>query len=409
MKLFISLVFAFIFMLDVQAQRDCGTNIYTQQYFKPELQKPDGADGHNRDTVSNEIITIPVVVHLLYNTAEQNISDDQIRSQIEVLNRDFRRMNTDAANTPLAFRTLTADSRIMFCLAQVDPNGRSSKGIVRKFTGKNFFQSDDGMKYSAAGGDNAWDSKKYLNIWVCSLFGRSLGYSTIPGGSADKDGIVINYDVFGNKGLLRPPYNKGRTATHEVGHWLGLKHIWGDSNCGTDDVEDTPNQKSYNFSCPSFPHISSCSPNSNGDMFMNYMDFTDDVCMNMFSTGQKIRMRSAFALNGARNSFLNSFACDSSLATGGPLPTDTLPVVKPLADVKVFPNPVQDIMNIIPVNEYELVGKHCIIYNLQGNILLQQTLISNKGKIDISTLQTGLYILKIGTGADKKIIKIIKL
>lgn len=265
------------------------------------------------------------------------------------------------------------------------------------------------MKFSAAGGDNAWDSKKYLNIWVCSLFGRSLGYATIPGGPAEKDGIVINYDVFGNKGFLRPPYDKGRTATHEVGHWLGLKHIWGDSNCGTDDVDDTPNQKSYNYSCPSFPHISSCSPDSNGDMFMNYMDFTDDACMNIFTSGQKIKMRSAFALNGSRNSFLNSFACDSSLASGGPLPIDTTSLVKPLPGVKIYPNPVQDKLNIIPVNKYDLTGKNCSIYNVQGNLVKQKTLVSNHEKIDLSTLQSGIYILKIGTGDDKKIMKVIKL
>ena len=409
MKLFISLLVAFVLVLNVQAQRECGTTIYTQEYFKPAVLKPVGSGGNERDTVANEIISIPVVVHLLYNTAEQNISDAQIRSQIEVLNRDFRRMNTDAVNTPLAFRSVAADTRIMFCLAQVDPNGHITKGIVRKFTGKNFFQADDGMKYAAVGGDNAWDSKKYLNIWVCSLFGRSLGYATIPGGPAEKDGLVINYDVFGKTGSLKPPYDKGRTTTHEVGHWLGLKHIWGDSNCGTDDIEDTPSQLSYNFHCPAFPHISSCSPDSNGDMFMNYMDFTDDVCMNMFTTGQKIKMRSVFALNGARNSFLNSFACDSTLATGGPLPEDTLPVVKPMAGVRAYPNPVQNVLNLIPVNNFDLVGKSCIIYDVQGKIIIKQNLVSNKEKMDLSTLQTGIYILKIGNGADKKIIKIIKL
>ena len=372
MKLFISLLVAFVLVLNVQAQRECGTTIYTQEYFKPAVLKPVGSGGNERDTVANEIISIPVVVHLLYNTAEQNISDAQIRSQIEVLNRDFRRMNTDAVNTPLAFRSVAADTRIMFCLAQVDPNGHITKGIVRKFTGKNFFQADDGMKYAAVGGDNAWDSKKYLNIWVCSLFGRSLGYATIPGGPAEKDGLVINYDVFGKTGSLKPPYDKGRTTTHEVGHWLGLKHIWGDSNCGTDDIEDTPSQLSYNFHCPAFPHISSCSPDSNGDMFMNYMDFTDDVCMNMFTTGQKIKMRSVFALNGARNSFLNSFACDSTLATGGPLPEDTLPVVKPMAGVRAYPNPVQNVLNLIPVNNFDLVGKSCIIYDVQGKIIIKQ-------------------------------------
>jgi hypothetical protein len=318
-------------------------------------------------------------------------------------------LNTDAANTASAFLSASADTRIMFCLAQVDPNGHSTKGIVRKYTYKDFFQGDDGMKYSLAGGDDAWDSKKYLNIWICSLFGRSLGYATIPGGPADKDGVVINYDVFGNTGFLRPPYDKGRTATHEVGHWLGLKHLWGDTNCGSDDVDDTPSQLSYNFNCPSFPHVTSCSPNNNGDMFMNYMDFTNDACMNMFSTGQKRKMRGMFALNNSRNSFLNSFACDSTLATGGPLPNDTLPVEKPKADVQLYPNPAQTTLNIVPVNNFELMGKSCSIFSIQGKVMLQQTLISNKEKLDISVLRAGMYIIKIGSGTDKKIMKFIKL
>ncbi len=409
MKSLLSFVFALLVVHNVHAQRDCGTTNYTMQYFKPEVQKPGTNGGNERDTVPNEIITIPVVVHLLYKTNEQNITDDQIRSQIEVLNRDFRHLNIDAMNTPAAFRSTVADTRIMFCLAQVDPTGHSTKGIVRKYTSNDFFQGDDGMKYAAAGGDNAWDSKKYLNIWVCTLFGRSLGYATIPGGPADKDGVVINYDVFGKTGFLRPPYDKGRTATHEVGHWLGLKHLWGDTNCGSDDVNDTPSQLSYNFNCPSFPHITSCSPNSNGDMFMNFMDFTDDACMNMFTTGQKMKMRAMFALGAFRNSFLNSFACDSTLATGGPLPEDTLVTEKPKPGVQVFPNPVQNVLNIIPVNGFELPGKNCEIFSIQGKMLLQQTLSSNKEKIDIAALRAGVYILKVGTGADRRISKIIKL
>ena len=409
MKLLFSVFFTILIGHAVQAQRDCGTTSYTMQYFKPEVQKPGNSGGRERDTIANEIISIPVVVHLLYKTSEQNITDEQIRSQIDVLNRDFRRMNMDAANTPAVFRSAATDTRIRFCLAQVDPTGHSTKGIVRKYTSNDFFQGDDGMKYSLAGGDNAWDSKKYLNIWVCTLFGRSLGYATIPGGPADKDGVVINYDVFGSTGFLRPPYDKGRTATHEVGHWLGLKHLWGDTNCGSDDVNDTPSQLSYNFHCPSFPHITSCSPNGNGDMFMNFMDFTDDVCMNMFTTGQKMKMRAMFALGGSRNSFLNSFACDSSLATGGPLPEDTLVIEKPKPDVQIFPNPVQNVLNILPVNEFELVGKNCEIFNIQGKKLLLQTFTSNKGQINLSALQPGVYILKIGIGADRKIRKIIKL
>ncbi len=409
MRLSTCLFISFFLLQYSYAQRDCGTAEYTQKYYRPAVQKPSVPNEHERDTIPNEIITIPVIVHLLFNNAEQNISDDQVKSQLDVLNRDFRRLNADAANTPVAFKSIAADTRIMFCLAQVDPQGRSTSGIVRRYTTKEYFLGDDGMKFSGMGGDNAWDSKKYLNIWVCSLFGRSLGYATIPGGPEDRDGVVIKYDVFGKTGFLRPPYDKGRTTTHEVGHWLGLKHLWGDEDCGSDDVDDTPRQLSYNFNCPSFPHVSTCSPNSNGDMFMNFMDFTDDACMNTFSYGQKSRMRGMFALGRERNSFLNSFACDSSLATGGPLPNDTLPVEKPRPDVQLYPNPVQGVVNIVPVNEYDLNGKTCSVYSLQGKLLLQKTLSAGSNKIDLVALDKGIYIMKIGDGSDRKTRKIIKL
>jgi hypothetical protein len=408
MKLLLSIFLTVFAVCNVHAQRTCGTTEYTERYFRPSVQRPANTDDHVRDTVPNEIITIPVVVHLLFNTAEQNITDDQIRSQIAVLNNDYRRLNTDAVNTPSAFGPLAADCRIMFCLAQVDPSGRASKGIVRKYTAKNLFLEADAMKFSAAGGDDAWDSKKYLNIWVCSMFGRSLGYATMPGGEADKDGVVINYDVFGSRGFLRPPYDKGRTATHEVAHWLGLKHIWGDTNCGSDDVDDTPTQSSYNFDCPPFPHMSSCSPNSAGDMFMNYMDFTNDACMNTFTTGQKRKMRGLFALGALRNSFLNSFACDSTLATGAPLPDDTLVTEKPQGNVNVYPNPTRQVLNLVAENGYELAGKNCTLFSAEGKVLMQQTINSNKSTIDISAFSAGFYVLKIGNGSDKKIIKVLK-
>ncbi len=409
MRGFFIVIFIFGTVSCLFAQRDCGTIKYSSQYTFPETGKPGVLTGNERDTFPNEIITIPVVVHLLYKTSVQNISDEQIRSQIAVLNRDFRRLNTDATNTPLAFQSDAADSRIMFCLAQVSPGGYSTNGIIRKHTNKDFFLGDDAMKFSSEGGDDSWDSKKYLNIWVCTLFGRSLGYATLPGGPENRDGLVINYDVFGNMGYVRSPFDKGRTSTHEIGHWLGLKHLWGDSNCGTDDVDDTPNQLSYNFNCPAFPHITSCSTDDNGDMFMNYMDFTNDACMNMFSHGQKNKMRSLFALNGIRNSFLNSYACDSSLATGGPLPLDTIAREKPKPGVKVFPNPTHQVLNIVPENGYDLKGKTCTVLNVQGKILMQQKLLSDNEKLILTSFLPGIYILRIGNESDKIILKIIKL
>ena len=406
------LLVACFFVSVVSAQRVCGTGDYTARMAGSFTSRDNITELNNvitRDTVANEIITIPVVIHVLFNTGAQNISDAQVLSQIKALNDDFRRMNADAANTPAAFIPVAADTKIMFCLAQVDPQGRPTKGIIRRYTDKPHFLGDDAMKFTAAGGDDAWDSKKYLNIWVCNMFGRSLGYATPPGGQADKDGVVINFDVFGTIGSLRAPFNKGRTATHEVGHWMGLKHIWGDETCGNDEVSDTPQQSNYNYNCPSFPHMSTCSPDSNGDMYMNYMDFTNDDCMNMFTAGQKTRMRSLFALNHPKNSFLNSFACDSSLASGAPLPNDTIPVAKPVPSVQVYPNPVQQYLNIQPLNGYEIAGKTAVIYNMAGVRMMQKSFTSSNDRFNLSALPAGVYILTIGQGADKKVIKIVKI
>lgn len=396
--------------LALTAQRVCIANVYPQKMMKGgAVNSSSIVTGTGRDTVANEIISIPVVIHLIYNTAQQNISEAQIISQLDALNKDFGMLNTDAANVPAAFKSRAADTKIMFCLAQVDPKGRATKGIIRKQTGKEFFLGDDAMKFTAAGGDDAWDPQRYLNIWVCNMFGRSLGYATIPGAPADKDGVVINWDAFGTSGVVRAPFNKGRTATHEVAHWLGLKHIWGDDICGNDDIDDTPPQKSYNYYCPAFPKVSNCSSDGSGDMFMNFMDLTDDACMNMFTNGQKNKMRSLFALNGYRNSFLNSFQCDSSLATGGPLPEDTAVFVKAEPSVQMYPNPVSTQLNIIPQNDFVLEGKYCSIYNIQGKKVYEQKFRSQKIQLDLSFLTPGVYFLKLEDGAEKKMFRIIKI
>src|SRR5205085_7351896 len=140
------------------------------------------------------------------------------------------------------------------------------------------------VKYTANGGHDAWNRDQYLNIWVCDLSGK-IGYAQFPGGPAATDGVVIDYQAFGTLGTASIPFHLGRTATHEIGHWLNLRHIWGDANCGDDLVADTPTQQTDNGGCPSFPHVT-CSNGPNGDMFMNYMDYVNDNCMNMFTAGQ---------------------------------------------------------------------------------------------------------------------------
>ena len=248
------------------------------------------------------VVTIPVVVHIVYNTPQQNISNAVVQSQIDVLNKDFRRLNADTINTPAPFKPLGGDPQIEFVLAKREPLGNPSIGITRTQTSVLIFYGD-AVKYTAQGGHDIWDRDKYLNIWVCNLYFTG-GYSQYPGGNPASDGIVIKYTVCGTIGVvLNPYYDKGRMATHEIGHWFNLRHIWGDSFCGNDSVADTPTQEAPNGGCPTFPHIT-CNNGPNGDMFMNYMDYTIDACMNIYTFGQSNRMNAA--LYGARSSLLTS-------------------------------------------------------------------------------------------------------
>ena len=409
-------------MTVAQAQRNCGTAGYIQQLIaadpsiKNSFNKAAaqiGAVSNNstaRDIVANEIIYLPVVIHILYNTPDQNISLAQVQSQLTVLNNDYSNLNADRINTPAVFATLAADTKIRFCLAQVDPQGRRTTGIIRKYTSTDFFSPEDAMKYAAQGGDDAWDCKRYLNLWVCNMGGRTLGYSSIPGGPAAVDGVVIAYDVFGTTGNIRSPFDKGRTATHETGHWLGLKHIWGDAICGTDEVDDTPVQQYYNYGCPTFPHVTNCSPDGNGDMYMNFMDFTNDDCMNLFTNGQKIRMRALFAKNNIRNSFLLSFACDSTLAQGGALPViDTVVAVQQFNGLKIYPNPIQSIVTIEYIGELKAsVLKTINIFNVTGNKVYSGTVNSVKTNINVAGFAKGVYIFSIQEGTTRVTKKLIK-
>ncbi len=317
-----------------QNQRICGSHEHHLQMLQSD---PQYAAEHERierqieDYTANPqkqtraVKTIPVVFHVVYNTAAQNVSDAQIQSQLAVLNADFRKLNADWANTPAVFQGLVADCEVQFCLAQQDPAGNATTGINRVATNKTSFTTNDAVKYAAQGGANIWDRNKYLNIWVCNLSGGVLGYAQFPGGAAATDGVVITYTGFGTMGTALAPFNKGRTATHEVGHWLNLYHIWGDDGTGcngSDQVNDTPNQADENYGCPSFPQVS-CANGPNGDMYMNYMDYTDDACMYMFTTGQKTRISALFAAGGARVSLLSSPGCNAPGGGGAACGTAT--------------------------------------------------------------------------------------
>jgi hypothetical protein len=238
-----------------------------------------------------KVKTIKVVVNVVHKTDAQNIPDAQIRSQIVVLNRDFGATNPDRTKVPVPWKGLLTDSRIRFKLVKT----------TRTRTTRTSFSQDDGVKKTTTGGVPPFSPKTHLNLWVCPLGGGLLGYAQFPGGPAASDGVVINYQAFGTNGTAGAPFDKGRSATHEVGHYFNLRHIWGDTeDCsGSDMVADTPNAAGPNYGKPPFPTIS-CNNGPNGDMFMNYMDYVDDAAMFMFTAQQVSRMRSA--LLGPRKS-----------------------------------------------------------------------------------------------------------
>ncbi|MGI4759633.1 MAG: M43 family zinc metalloprotease [Janthinobacterium lividum] len=268
--------------------------------------------------------TLPVVVHIINNSEAvgtgTNISQAQVQSQLDALNEDYRNLNADGALVPSVFQPLRADAQFQFVLAARDPSGATlaEPGIDRvDRSAKGFTAPPYSLTYAETtikpGTD--WNPDQYLNIWVMNLGGGVLGYAQFPdntaglgglsplGGMAATDGVVILYSAFGRVGTLSSTYNKGRTLTHEMGHWLGLIHVWGDADCGNDYCPDTPTQQTGNYGCPSFPHIT-CSNGPSGDMFMNYMDYVDDACMEMFSGNQKDRMQAVFAVSTPRRGVL---------------------------------------------------------------------------------------------------------
>ncbi len=322
-NLLIPVILFFCAVRPVLAQQVCGTSEAMKRYLQehPEyIQQQLTREANDPNTQRTEegddlpIITIPVVVHVVYYSGalSQNISDDQINSQIAVLNADYRKQNMNLNIIPPYFINLAADVRVEFCLAQRTPDCQATNGITRTASAKAEWTIDDNVKLksTAEGGADAWDRDKYLNIWVCNLVGYT-GYAQEPGGAAATDGVVIRYTCFGTTGTAIYPHDEGRVATHEIGHWLNLLHIFGldnsnDGCSGSDEVLDTPNQSIASSGCPEGIVIS-CGNSPNGNMYMNYMDYTDDACMAMFTKGQRTRMRAA--LSGPRSSLANSDGC----------------------------------------------------------------------------------------------------
>lgn len=251
--------------------------------------------------------TIPIVVHVVYNTPEQNISEEQIISQIRILNEDFSRTNPDKNKTPKAFLPVAADTGIRFCLVKV----------IRTRTDVTEFNDNDDVKSCSTGGSAAIDTTKYMNIWVCPLGNRLLGYAEFPNTEPSPTyGVVINYACFGSTGAVKSPYNLGRTLTHEIAHCLGIYHVFSESKIDsclkTDHCADIPSQSTPSSGCPVFPKLDDCSISSPGIMFMNYMDYTNDGCMNIFTKDQAKRMNAVLNINPYKN--LGSGDCKGLVA-----------------------------------------------------------------------------------------------
>ncbi|MDP2387256.1 MAG: M43 family zinc metalloprotease [Bacteroidota bacterium] len=348
------------------------------------------------------IITIPVVFHVVYKNATQNIADSNIFRQLTELNECYRKQNSNFSQTRPVFDSIGADVQIEFCLAQFDPNGNPTQGITRTSAPSSaafdpLFNMDK-VKSSATDGVDPWPTDQYLNIWVCdmSFFGVPfvLGYATFPGSDPALDGVVIQYDFIGhqNNGTSN---NLGKTTVHEVGHWLGMRHIWGDGQqssplCdSTDYVDDTPNADTASQqtcmiknSCSNESPFWSNAGIDPPDMIENYMDYSYDACMTMFTYGQKARMLGF--LNTIRSGLITSPAGCNPIGLDEHKKNSTL--------LSVFPNPANTnvTLNLIKEGSYsvrltDVLGKELKVLNV----------IEKKASIDLSSFPSGVIFYSI--------------
>lgn len=399
------------------AQKRCVNENYTKQELTadPSLQnKFNGIESfiQTRNALSNnvqrttqlpEIIRIPVVFHVLYHTPDQNISLQAIELMMAALNRDFNKKNSDTANTPSAFKQLSTSMGFEFKLATMDPKGAATTGVLRKYTPVKYWMSDDKMKFNKNYGDDGWDSKSYLNIWLCNMQ-DALGYGTLPGMDPKKDGIVISFEDIFNAPGTSPAINDFRTIVHEAGHWLNLNHIWGEGYCGDDKVDDTPKQSSYTPGCPNGVRVS-CSSSSHGDMYMNFMDFTNDVCMNMFTKGQRKRARAIFEEGGARHSILHSKGLKTSVIPAAQ-PADYYPK---WLQTQIYPNPATSYVDCYFEYDERWLGREMKILDMNGKVVMKRSITSKIQRIDISKLSPGIYFIVAQKEEEKLQAKFIKL
>ncbi|HTR28880.1 MAG TPA: M43 family zinc metalloprotease [Puia sp.] len=410
MKRCVSALFCLIATLPAFSQRHCQSAEYRAAQFKAnpwligKAAAVTGGSPSDAGSLSNNstpaLITIPVIVHIVYHNPAENITDAQVQSQIDVLNADYQKRNADTMEIPHYYRSLAADCGFRFGLALLDTNSQPTTGIVRRYTDVPSFSINDDIKFAASGGDNGWDRDKYLNIWVGNLTNSLLGYSSIAGGPKSTDGVVVSYTAFGTNGTATAPFNRGRTATHEIGHWLNLIHTWGDDSCGNDEVADTPPQQAPDYGDPS-GIVLTCGNEPYGNLYMDYMDFTDDIGMHLFTAGQRDRMRALFAPAGFRYPLL---AANIPVA----VPDTTARIDNPIRGITAWPNPAITAVTIL-LSDPSDVGGILEVFDQMGRRVTAIRITSPEMQVDVSGWSSGLYFIGINGSRISRTGKLLKL
>lgn len=330
---------------------------------------------------------IPVVVHIVWNTPEENLPDARVWSQIEILNRDFNAENLDISKVPAEFVPFVSRSGIRFCLASKDPWGNPTSGIVRVKTAIDFIGMKEELYYTHRGGSDAWDTDKYFNIWVARTSDLISGFGSFPQQvSPERQGIVVHPRFFGpNNSRV---YQLGRVAVHEAGHFFGLHHIWhNNASCAVDDgIEDTPLQQRAYRGCPSHPQISCGS----ADMFMNFMDYVNDECMHFFTQGQMERMKAVIHIFRPGLLQSSTFCAKENV---------------PAAAFHIWPNPTIDRKVTIRLAEPSAGYGVLVVYTVTGQLAYRyEGVLYDSMKVDLAGVPAGIYWIKIGGHSQKVVV-----
>ena len=401
------LCFVFCFKLTLKAQERCGTPTYFSGFANATAMAVEEARIQsqillNRNALQTRtVIRIPVVVHIIYLRDEENISDENVYSQIAALNRDYRHKNADSTKTPDDWKNIAADIGFEFCLATKDPAGNPTTGITRTKTNRLFIGGGfDGFKHYSTGGIDGWNPQKYLNIWVGNIGTDLFGYAYYPTqllSTPANDGVVVNYKSFGIASENFSTTNFGRTVVHEIGHWFNLIHTFGNGDgayCSTDFVDDTPPEHVAAYKCSTFPKFDDCTFIGNGTMFMNYMDYGNDSCINLFTKGQKERMLAALSLY--RSAILTSNGC--GLVSG----TSDLNAIS----FSVSPNPIQN--GTFQCNFDSLINEGTVfVFDITGKRIFEQKFYaSHQLTLSLPALNTGLYFVQLVTDRGRTTVKL---